>query len=84
LAIVASRVGGFVDLVTPEENGCLLEPDDSPGFEAALRSLLEDPARLRRFRLRSRELARRYDIASVGKSYEQVLAEASGRPLGSE
>jgi glycosyltransferase involved in cell wall biosynthesis len=83
LAVVASRVGGFADLVEEGENGYLLEPDDSVGFARALRRLLDDPARLLEFRRRSRELARRFDITEVGKAYEQVLAEASDKPFGS-
>ena len=42
LAIVASDIGGFIDLVEQERNGALLDPGDSPGFAKKMRSLLND------------------------------------------
>lgn len=73
LALVLSRVGGCVDLVEPGENGFLLEKDDAPGFEQALRTLLSDPQRLQAARAASRRLAARFDLNTVVESYEQVF-----------
>jgi glycosyltransferase involved in cell wall biosynthesis len=75
LAIVASRVGGFVDLVSERENGFLIEPGDRIGFEQALRLLLSDPARLQRFRLASRQKAREFDIDQVTLAYEKIFQQ---------
>jgi len=69
LAIVSSRVGGFVDLVTPGENGYLIDYPDSTEFEPALRSLLSDPARLKAFRDASREKARLFDLNRIVAEY---------------
>jgi len=75
LAIVSSRVGGFVDLVEPGSNGYLVSDPDSPEFVTALRSLLSDPEQLRRFRKASREKARSFDLGQIVAEYAQVMAE---------
>jgi glycosyltransferase involved in cell wall biosynthesis len=75
LAVVATRVGGFVDLVEPGRNGFLAEPGDGEALAAALRSLLSDPAALTQARRLSRDLARRFDIESVADGYEAIFRE---------
>lgn len=75
LAIVSSRVGGFVDLVEPGSNGYLVSDPDSPEFVTALRTLLSDPEQLRRFRKASREKARSFDLGQIIAEYTQVMAE---------
>ena len=74
LALVLSRAGGNTDLVVPGENGCLLDPDDSNGFEAMLRSLLENPARLLAFRQASRKTAEKFDLDNVVESYHRIFS----------
>lgn len=76
LAIVASRVGGFVDLVEQGENGFLFPPQDMDGMREALRTLLTDRAALLHARSRSREQARRFDLALVADAYETFFQEA--------
>ena len=73
LAIVSSRVGGFVDLVTPGLNGYLIDFPDSADFEPALRSLLSDPDRLKTFRLASREKARLFDLHRIVAEYTATM-----------
>ena len=81
LAIVASHIGGFVDLVLEGENGYLVPPEDPARYQPALESLLTDSGRLLAFRQASRALAARFDIQVVGQAYEEVLTAASqGRP----
>jgi len=75
LAIVSSRVGGFVDLVEPGSNGYLVSDPDSPEFVTALRSLLSDPEQLKRFRKASREKARSFDLGQIIAEYTQVMTE---------
>ena len=74
LAIVASRVGGFIDLVDEAVNGFLLEPGDQAGFERALRMLLQDEALLKQFRQASRQKAGSFSIDQVASSYEEIFA----------
>ena len=73
LAIVASDIGGFIDLVSPGENGYLVRIDQPQGYEAALRRLLSDPARLRAFRLASQQKAPAFDIGNVTAEYEEIF-----------
>jgi glycosyltransferase involved in cell wall biosynthesis len=47
-AVVATRVGGLVDLVRDGETGLLVEPGDREGLRAAIDRLLADPALRRR------------------------------------
>ncbi|MBS1878072.1 MAG: glycosyltransferase family 4 protein [Actinobacteria bacterium] len=47
-SIVASAMGGVLDLIADDEDGLLVAPADSPGLTAALRRLLEDPELRRR------------------------------------
>jgi L-malate glycosyltransferase len=76
LAVVASRAGGFVDLVEQGRNGYLYERDDLDGMQAGLRSLLADEGLLLKFRLESRRLAGRFALSEVVSRYESVLEGA--------
>ncbi len=76
LAIVASRVGGFVDLVEQGKNGFLCLPDDQAGLQEALRTLLADKSALLNARLKSRQLAERFDLSRVVDAYEATFREA--------
>ena len=77
LALVVGRVGGFVDLVSPGENGSLHDPSDADGMAASLRALLTDRAALARARARSLELAQAFDINQVIESYERLFRSLS-------
>jgi len=76
LAIVAGRVGGFVDLVEQGENGFLCKPDDQAGLREALRTLLADTSVLLNARLKSRSMAERFDLSRTVEAYEAILQEA--------
>ena len=76
LAIVAGRVGGFVDLVAQGENGFLCAPGDQVGLREALRTLLADKSALLNARLKSRRLAERFDLSRVVDAYEATFREA--------
>lgn len=69
LAIVAGKTGGFIDLVEEGRNGALLDAHDEAGFSQTLRELLSDPHRLEGYRRASREIAQRFDLDTVVKSY---------------
>jgi len=76
LAIVASRAGGWVDLVEEGQNGFLHAAGDTAGMQASLRLLLTDRAVLQKARERSRSLAHRFDLTAVVDAYERLLQEA--------
>ena len=73
LAIVASRVGGFVDLVDDAQNGYLVERGDISNFSFRLRNLLEDPNRLLSFRNASLEKAKSFEIDRIVDQYENIF-----------
>jgi glycosyltransferase involved in cell wall biosynthesis len=79
LAIVASRVGGFLDLVDPQHNGYLVEDPHGDGFCEPLRHLLADPLRLKSFREASHQVADRFDIRLMIQDYDALLQEAVAR-----
>ena len=78
LAIVASRVGGFVDLVDHDKNGYLVRREDADQFSALLSGLLSDPKRLLSFRNASLEKARDFEIDQVVRQYEDIFMSLPG------
>ena len=77
LAVVASNIGGFMDLVDHGRNGFLIEVEDHAGFVRSLRSLLSDPRTLSRFRRMSLEKAAQFDLLRVGKEYETIFEQVT-------
>jgi len=73
LAIVASRVGGFVDLVEEGRNGYLVSPHDEESMINALRILLTDHVILSKARKRSQEIANRFNLLNIVDSYEGFM-----------
>jgi len=73
LAIVASQVGGFVDLVDHGKNGYLIRQEDVARFSTSLLGLLSDPDRLLSFRNASLEKAKCFEINQVVKEYENIF-----------
>jgi glycosyltransferase involved in cell wall biosynthesis len=78
LAVVASRIGGFLDLVDHNENGYLIEVRDQAEFSVALHQLISNREHLRQFRRASLEKARAFDIQKVVDQYETLLWEIIG------
>jgi glycosyltransferase involved in cell wall biosynthesis len=79
LAIVASKVGGFIDLVENGENGYLIDGGDPNGFAAAIKELLSDMGRLQAFRLASREKVKCFDVKKVTQEYEEIFLSIINR-----
>ena len=77
LAIVASRVGGLIDLVEQGGNGFLHEPSDVDGFVTSLRSLLMNDEVLLRARNASLKIAHRFDLVQIVDRYEKIFLEAA-------
>lgn len=73
LAIVASRVGGFVDLVEHDKNGYLISQENTDEFSTSLLSLLSDSNRLLSFRNASLEMAKHFDIKRVVEQYQDLF-----------
>jgi L-malate glycosyltransferase len=73
LAIVASQVGGFVDLVEEGRNGYLIQEPEADRFAASLSDLLSDSARLLSFRTASLEKATSFELQQIVKEYENIF-----------
>ncbi len=73
LAIVSSRIGGFLDLVDHEKNGYLIEVHDHMLFSQVLRELISNPELLLRFRQSSIEKSRSFDIQKVTDKYQSIF-----------
>jgi glycosyltransferase involved in cell wall biosynthesis len=73
-AIVASKVGGFIDLIENGKNGYFVEPGNPGGYQLALKELLSDRSLLKRFRQASREKAQEFDIKHVAQAYEGIFS----------
>lgn len=79
LAIVASRIGGFLDLVDPGQNGYLIDLKDEAAFSSALRELISERGRLVQFRRASLEKAKNFDIGKIVDQYEAIMQSAVKR-----
>lgn len=75
LAIVASAIGGFQDLVVHNENGFLVETNHTLGFVQALEALLTDQALLKTFREYSLVKSREFQIEQIASKYEAIFRE---------
>lgn len=73
LAIVASHIGGFVDLVDEGQNGYLVEARSKDKFKSKLRELLVSPSRLLSFRQASLEKAKLFEISRIAEQYEDLF-----------
>ena len=73
LAIVASRIGGFMDLVEHARNGYLIEVQDKTLFSQVLRELISKPEILLQFRKASAEKAHDFDIQKVVDQYQKIM-----------
>ena len=73
LAILGSRVGGISDLVAPGQNGFLVPVNDMPAFADRLQFMLDHQV-LARMKVASRHLARNFDLTSIARRLEKILA----------
>jgi L-malate glycosyltransferase len=73
LAIVASEIGGFLDLVDTGKNGYLIDVRDIPAFSRVLREMISSPKVLLRFREASVEKSHEFDIQKVVDQYQSIL-----------
>ena len=75
--VVASRVGGILDLVKEGQNGCLFEPGDEQGLSLAIKKLLEDKKMRDEMGKRGREMAQDFSVEKMVEKidilYESLL-----------
>ena len=73
LAMVVSRIGGFLDLVDEGRNGYLVDLQDEDGFSCRLRELISNRDLLKNFRFASLEKAKNFDIEKIVSQYEEIV-----------
>ena len=73
LAIVASDIGGFLDLVDHEKNGYLIEAQNEEVFARVIQNLISNPNQLKQFREASLEKAKKFDIQKIADEYEHIM-----------
>ncbi len=76
LALIVSRIGGFMDLVDEGSNGFLVDLNDHDAFVQTLRRLLADREFLTSCRRNSIQKSMNFDISRVGEKYQTVFQEA--------
>jgi mannosyltransferase len=73
LPVVATTAGAFPDIVVDGETGTLVPPGDLPAMTEAIRALLADPDRRRRFGLAARQrIARDFSLAREAAAINAV------------
>lgn len=86
LPVVASRVGGLVDLIDDGRTGLLVDPDDPKALAAAIESLVISPARAGVLGISARdEVARRYSFDRMVRGFEDLYLaqlQTTGAPVG--
>ena len=76
--VVASAVGGLLDLIDDGRTGVLVPPDDVTALAAALGDLIEDPARAAALGRAARDDARRYSFDRMVQSFEDLYFSELG------
>jgi glycosyltransferase involved in cell wall biosynthesis len=80
LPIVATKVGGIVDVITDRQNGLLVEPHDSKTLSQAILYLLENEAESDRLgKTAALTVLRQHSIEVMVRSYETIYEDVLGR-----
>jgi len=82
--VVASRVGGIIDLVDDGVNGFLVPVADPQALAGRILFYLENPGTARRMARRAAETAAAYGSAAMVRKIEALYAEFAPRPAGLE
>ena len=81
--VVASGVGGLLDLVVNGETGILVEPGNVPALRSAIDRLLDDPELRRRMGEAGRQrAAERFSWTAVTRKTQEVYARYAGKKSG--
>jgi glycosyltransferase involved in cell wall biosynthesis len=85
LPVIASGVGGLLDLIEDGRTGLLVRPDDPAALAAAIESLIVSPARAEAIGAAAHEeVARRYSFDRMVRGFEDLYAsqlETAGIPV---
>ena len=79
LALVVSRIGGFLDLVDEGQNGYLLPANRMESWTEVLSELLAHPEELLAMRRSSLAMAQRFDLDTIVTQYLAVFEKFACR-----
>ena len=83
LPVVASGVGGLLDLIDDQQTGLLVRPDDPFALGDAIEGLILSPARAAALGAAARdEVSRRYSFDRMVRSFEDLYLSQLGMPRG--
>jgi glycosyltransferase involved in cell wall biosynthesis len=74
LALLLSAAGGNLELVHDGENGFIFPVGDLDALTDRLRRLLESPSMLQSAQVKSREMAKKFDLAAIISQYENLFS----------
>jgi len=78
--VVAGATGGVPTVVAGDRTGLLTVPGDAGDFAAAVRALLDDPARRRKMGEAAKELiAEEHDIGTAARILDRAVHDAANR-----
>lgn len=73
--VIASRIGGLIDIVEDGETGYLVAPGDSEDLAGAMRRLIERPELRQQMGQLGRERVARFQERTVIPQYERIYAD---------
>jgi glycosyltransferase involved in cell wall biosynthesis len=74
LPVISSKYAdGAADLITPQVNGFIVDPQDSAGFAVIIQKTLEDPDRLAKMGAASYRKAQEFSFEHVAKGYVDAI-----------
>jgi glycosyltransferase involved in cell wall biosynthesis len=74
--VIASAVGGIVDMVVDEVTGLLVAPGDVSALAQAISSVLRDPQGAQAFGAAGRDRAREFTVSAVVERIERLYVGA--------
>lgn len=78
-AVIASNTGGMQERISSDENGFLVDPNDSNALAEKILLLLSDGDLRKRLGENARKVAEAHDWSSIALKYETVFKEALTR-----
>lgn len=79
LPIVATNVGGQVDIVKQGRNGLLVSPEDPAALAGEIAALIKDPDKRKAMHAANLEDVRNFSISAVAGKYEKLFSEVISR-----
>ena len=78
IPVVASRLGGFEEIISDGQIGVLVEPENPSALVDAVRALMADPARRRALSKRGRDsVLERFTPSAMASAYDAFVSRAA-------